>query len=228
MSISHARRAGLLLQGLQIAAKLTSRPNTAEPSESVRALYTLAGAPIDPSSDPFESETEILAPDKTVCEPPHDCINCPRRDTCENYQESDDDEQDSDDEQDEEESEDDEDDDESEGADPNDSDDEEDNGGSSSLQAAESRPTNLKGLQARALANAPPIASARPDKRREAGRSGPQAYRESGGSSSPQAAESRPTNLKGLQARALANAPQSPARPDKHRERDSPSIPPGD
>ena len=80
------RRAGLLLQALQIAAKLTTRIDAAKPSESVRALYTLAGAPIDPSSDPFETETEILAPDKTVCEPPHDCPRCPRQTTCQNYQ----------------------------------------------------------------------------------------------------------------------------------------------
>ncbi|HMG86549.1 MAG TPA: hypothetical protein VK574_12535 [Terracidiphilus sp.] len=87
------RRAGLLLYALQIAAQLTGRTNKAEPSESVRSLYNLAGAPIDPSSTAFDDDAELLAPDKTVCEPPHDCPNCPRQETCENYQESDDDQQ---------------------------------------------------------------------------------------------------------------------------------------
>ncbi|MGA8090349.1 MAG: hypothetical protein WCA10_23955 [Terracidiphilus sp.] len=97
-----SRRAGLFLYGLQIAAQLTNRAKTAKPSESVRTLYNLAGAPVDPSSTAFDDDAELLAPDKTVCEPPHDCPNCPRQETCDNYQEpDDDDEEDSEDEQDE-------------------------------------------------------------------------------------------------------------------------------
>jgi hypothetical protein len=78
-----SRRAGVLLYGLQIAAQLTRRTNTAESSESVRNLFDLAGTPIDPSSAAFEDDAEMLAPEKTVCEPPLDCPNCPRHDTCE-------------------------------------------------------------------------------------------------------------------------------------------------
>ncbi len=88
-----SRRAGLLLYGLQTAAQLTGRTNNAEPSESVRSLCDLAGKPIDPSSTAFDNDAALLAPDKTVCEPPEDCRDCPRRETCENYQESDDDEE---------------------------------------------------------------------------------------------------------------------------------------
>ena len=87
------RRAGLLLYGLQIAAQLTGRTNKSEPSESVRNLYDLAGTPIDPSSTAFEDDAEMLAPDKTVCEPPRDCPSCHRQETCDNYVEPDEDDE---------------------------------------------------------------------------------------------------------------------------------------
>ena len=43
--------------------------------------------PIDPS----DSGPDLLAPIKTICEPPHDCIHCIHQETCDNYQEPDDD-----------------------------------------------------------------------------------------------------------------------------------------
>jgi hypothetical protein len=87
------RRAGLLLYGLQIGAQLTSRPSDQEPSQTVRTLCR-------------ESEGDVLAPEKTVCEPPADCRNCPRQETCENFEESDEDDDTEEDEQDDEDEED--------------------------------------------------------------------------------------------------------------------------
>ena len=82
------RRAGLLLYGLQIAAQLTARGNTAAPSESVRNVHSPSGDPLDPASAEAEDGMEILAPDHTVCEPPHDCRSCPKYKTCENYKDA--------------------------------------------------------------------------------------------------------------------------------------------
>ena len=67
------RRAGLLLYGLQIATQLANRTSGLEPDEAVRTCDDSTGA--------------ALAPGKTVCEPPRDCRNCTRQDTCENYEE---------------------------------------------------------------------------------------------------------------------------------------------
>jgi hypothetical protein len=67
------RRAGLMLYGLQIATQLANRTSNLEPDEAVRTCDDSTGAP--------------LAPEKTVCEPPRDCRNCPRQHTCENYEE---------------------------------------------------------------------------------------------------------------------------------------------
>ena len=41
-----------------------------------------------------ENGAEILAPDKTVCEPPNDCRNCPKQNSCRNYEEPEDEEED--------------------------------------------------------------------------------------------------------------------------------------
>jgi hypothetical protein len=67
------RRAGLMLYGLQIATQLANRTSDLEPDEAVRTCDDSTGA--------------ALAPEKTVCEPPRDCRNCPRQHTCENYEE---------------------------------------------------------------------------------------------------------------------------------------------
>ena len=86
------RRAGLMLYALQIAAQLTARQEQARPSESVRNLYDPAGDPLD-FSDALDNGIDMLAPDKEVCEPPHDCRHCPKQDSCENYEEPEDDEE---------------------------------------------------------------------------------------------------------------------------------------
>lgn len=83
------RRAGLLLYGLQIAAQLTSRPDRDMPSEFVRDVYNPSGESVDPSSQDADEATEILAPDKIICEPPRDCRNCQRRKSCADYQDPD-------------------------------------------------------------------------------------------------------------------------------------------
>jgi hypothetical protein len=64
-----SRRAGLLLYGLQIAAQITARPAVLKPSDSVRSVC-------------HEGDGQVLAPENTVCEPPADCPNCLKRDTC--------------------------------------------------------------------------------------------------------------------------------------------------
>ncbi len=73
------RRAGLMLYGLQIATQLANRTSDLEPKEAVRACDESTGA--------------ALAPEKAVCEPPRDCRNCPRHDTCENFEEPEEEEQ---------------------------------------------------------------------------------------------------------------------------------------
>jgi hypothetical protein len=63
------RRAGLMLYGIQIAARIIARPR-------------------DPGLSPVRTICEAtddvcLGPEKIVCEPPEDCRACPRRETCE-------------------------------------------------------------------------------------------------------------------------------------------------
>ena len=72
------RRAGLLLYGLQIAAQITARPSTRRPTDFVRSVCN-------------EGDGDALAPEKTTCEPPTDCYNCPKRDDCLNPMRADDD-----------------------------------------------------------------------------------------------------------------------------------------
>ena len=101
------RRAGLMLYALQIAAQLTARKEESKPSESVRHLYNPSGDGID-FSEALASGIDMLAPDKEICQPPHDC----RQDSCSHYEEPDDDDEedeeneDSDQDEDEEENED--------------------------------------------------------------------------------------------------------------------------
>jgi len=105
------RRAGLMLYALQIAAQLTARKEESKPSESVRHLYNPSGDEVD-FSEALASGIDMLAPDKEICEPPHDCRHCPRQDSCSHYEEPDDDDEedeeneDSDQDEDEEENED--------------------------------------------------------------------------------------------------------------------------
>jgi hypothetical protein len=79
------RRAGLLLYGLQIAAQLARRATAPKPEDAVRILCNQSGNPISDSSS-IENESQILAPAKTVCEPPADCVSCCRRDQCEDFE----------------------------------------------------------------------------------------------------------------------------------------------
>lgn len=83
------RRLGLMLYGLQLATQLLKHTAAApEASETVRELHDLSGAPIDPDSPAAsEQHAHILAPGKSVCEPPRDCRNCSRQDYCQNYEE---------------------------------------------------------------------------------------------------------------------------------------------
>ena len=83
------RRLGLMLYGLQLATQLLKHTAEApEPAETVRELHDLAGAPIDPDALPAsQPDPQFLAPGKSTCEPPRDCRNCPRQDSCENYEE---------------------------------------------------------------------------------------------------------------------------------------------
>ncbi|WP_348262959.1 hypothetical protein P8935_00025 [Telmatobacter sp. DSM 110680] len=66
------RHAGLFFYGLQIASKL-ARKSEGKLSEAVRELC--------------EEEDGLgnLAPEKSTCEPPADCVNCRRRDFCANF-----------------------------------------------------------------------------------------------------------------------------------------------
>jgi hypothetical protein len=82
---SDTRRAGLMLYALQIAAQLTNRKEQAKPSQSVRNLYSPSEDELDFSSA-IDNGIEMLAPDTTVCEPPEDCRNCPRKNTCLNQE----------------------------------------------------------------------------------------------------------------------------------------------
>ena len=91
------RRLGLLFYGLQIATQLLKHASPPEPAETIRDLSDASGAPVDLDA-PAASEpgAEILAPVKEVCEPPSDCRNCPRHNTCDNYEEPEEDEEEED------------------------------------------------------------------------------------------------------------------------------------
>lgn len=105
-----ARRAGLMLYALQIAAQLTARKEKqeAKPSECVRTLYNPSGELVD-FSQALDNGIDMLAPDNEVCEPPRDCADCPRQDTCDNYEEPEEEEEQEEGEEDEEEEQDEED-----------------------------------------------------------------------------------------------------------------------
>ena len=79
------RRAGLMLYGLQIASSVTARREQAKPVDSVRSVHNLAGEPLE-FSEAFVMGAPMLAPENSVCEPPHDCASCPQIDSCEKRQ----------------------------------------------------------------------------------------------------------------------------------------------
>ena len=80
------KRAGLILYALQIAAQLTARSEYVRPQESVRVLYSPENDEVDFAAA-LDNGTVMLAPDKTICEPPHDCRTCSKQNTCDNYEE---------------------------------------------------------------------------------------------------------------------------------------------
>ena len=72
------RHARLLLYGLQIAAQVTP-PVKGIFISTVRSVH--------------EEGDDLLAPEEPVCEPPEDCRNCPKRDHCDDFEESEDDDE---------------------------------------------------------------------------------------------------------------------------------------
>jgi hypothetical protein len=71
-------KAGTLLYGLQLAARLAKNSNQ-KPAESIREItQTPPGIACDEIID--------LAPEKTTCEPPDDCVDCGRRDFCKDFE----------------------------------------------------------------------------------------------------------------------------------------------
>jgi hypothetical protein len=62
------RQAGVYFYGLQIAARL-ARKSDEKPTETVRETCE-------------DADGQTLAPEKSTCEPPADCINCRRRNFC--------------------------------------------------------------------------------------------------------------------------------------------------
>jgi hypothetical protein len=75
------KRAGLMLYGLQIASTVIQQREQAKPEEYVRSVHDEAGNDID-FSEALIRETPALAPETTVCEPPHDCAHCEQKSTC--------------------------------------------------------------------------------------------------------------------------------------------------
>jgi hypothetical protein len=63
------RRAGLLLYGLQIAARFTAKSSAPLSNRHVRSVSC-------------QDNGDTLAPEKTVCEPPEDCHTCAKFGTC--------------------------------------------------------------------------------------------------------------------------------------------------
>jgi hypothetical protein len=65
------RHAGVYFYGLQIAARLAQKSDE-KPSESVRETCE-------------DADGYVLAPERSSCEPPTDCVNCRRRSFCEDF-----------------------------------------------------------------------------------------------------------------------------------------------
>ena len=80
------KRAGQMLYALQLAARVIASIEDLRPREYVRVLYSPENDEVDFSAA-LDNGTEMLAPDKTICEPPKDCRTCPKQNTCKNYEE---------------------------------------------------------------------------------------------------------------------------------------------
>ncbi|HMG87498.1 MAG TPA: hypothetical protein VK574_17320 [Terracidiphilus sp.] len=65
------RHAGVYFYGLQIAARLAGKSDE-KPTETVRETCE-------------DADGHTLAPEKSTCEPPADCVNCHRRSFCGNF-----------------------------------------------------------------------------------------------------------------------------------------------
>jgi hypothetical protein len=66
------RQAGVYFYGLQIAARLASKSEE-KPTETIRETCE-------------DADGYVVAPEKSTCEPPADCINCRRRTFCEHFE----------------------------------------------------------------------------------------------------------------------------------------------
>ena len=86
------KRAGQMLYALQLAARVIASIEDLRPREYVRVLYSPENDEVDFSAA-LDNGTEMLAPDKTICEPPKDCRTCPKQNTCNNYEEPDEEEE---------------------------------------------------------------------------------------------------------------------------------------
>jgi len=71
------REAGVFFYGLQLAARLATKSNH-KPAETVRELCEIP-------PDLYSNQATILAPEKSTCEPPSDCVNCNRCDFCKDF-----------------------------------------------------------------------------------------------------------------------------------------------
>ena len=68
-----SRRAGLFLYGIQIASQNVQRSLCMIPRDAVESI----------------TETEVgeeLGPEERICDVPEDCVDCPERTTCDDYE----------------------------------------------------------------------------------------------------------------------------------------------
>lgn len=79
------KRAGLMLYGLQIASGVAARREQAEAADTipdtVRSVHDLEGVPLD-FKEAFVFGADMLAPENSVCEPPNDCADCDKKNSC--------------------------------------------------------------------------------------------------------------------------------------------------
>ena len=78
------RQAGVFFYGLHLAARLARKSKDEKPGETVREVCE------EPETgSPGEGPSLLgssLAPEKTTCEPPADCVNCRRRTFCQEFE----------------------------------------------------------------------------------------------------------------------------------------------
>lgn len=143
------KQAGLYLYALQIASTLAARAEKMQPvKDAVRSVTC-------------DDRGNILAEEVTVCEPPHDCLHCQNRPTCDKFEDYQDEveelEEQLEEEEDEDETEDEEEDDECDGEDEDDEEDEDD-----SDEEVEDEESILDDLQAQA-SNQPRTLTTQPE-----------------------------------------------------------------